>query len=136
MGFQANADGASGYDEAMVTAQFQAYGRIGGGAATLTYAPWQHQPGDGGDGTAFTSIMSNVDNGAAVSGCCELHIFNPASTTYVTKFLHRSLHEDNSTNIVDQYHCGYFNITAAIDEIQFKPASGVFDAVIKLWGIK
>ena len=38
---------------------------------------------------------------------------------------------------VDHYTSGYFNTTSAIDEIQFKMASGNIDAgTFKLYGIK
>jgi hypothetical protein len=38
---------------------------------------------------------------------------------------------------IDVYADGYFNTTSAIDEIQFKMASGNIDAgTIKLYGIK
>ena len=30
---------------------------------------------------------------------------------------------------------GYFNVTAAIDDIQFKMTSGNFDGIIKMYGI-
>ena len=36
----------------------------------------------------------------------------------------------------DIYAAGYFNVTAAIDDIQFKMSSGNFDGKIKMWGVK
>jgi hypothetical protein len=35
----------------------------------------------------------------------------------------------------DNYAAGYFNVTGAIDEIQFKITSGTFDGIISLYGL-
>ena len=35
----------------------------------------------------------------------------------------------------DYFVAGYFNVTAAITNIQFKMDSGNFDGKIKMWGV-
>ena len=37
--------------------------------------------------------------------------------------------------LFDVYTAGYFNVTAAIDGIQFKFDSGDFDGTIKMYGV-
>ena len=47
-----------------------------------------------------------------------------------------SIYHD-SDYVFDSFIAGYFNVTAAIDAIQFKMSSGNIDAgTIKLYGIK
>ena len=65
-------------------------------------------------------------------------MFNPSSTTFVKHFISRVVNEYDSSAAyaVDAHVAGYFNTTSAIDEIQFKLASGNFDAgTIQLIGI-
>ena len=74
------------------------------------------------------------DNDQCLSGY--LHIFNPASATFVKHFMavtNQAGFEDRSVN---SYIGGYFNTTTALTRVQFKMSSGNMDAGdICLYGI-
>ena len=73
------------------------------------------------------------DNDQAASG--ELHLFNPSSTTYIKNFIHRGAVYGEADFAQDDFISGYFNVTAAITQIQFKMSSGNIDAgTIKMYG--
>ena len=75
---------------------------------------------------------SNTDENMAG----ELHLFNPASTTYVKHFYGHANSTNGSTGAYSQHTAGYINDTTAIDDIRFKMVSGAFDGTIKMWGVK
>ena len=118
--FQVNASGQSGFNETTTTTYFVAYHSEDGTQSALTYAPSLDQA----QGTSFQDLMHNLGNDADACGAGELHLFNPASTTYVKNF-HSTVtgyDEGNTTPGREWagYIGGYFNITAAIDEVSFK----------------
>ena len=131
--FQVNAtDGADYNDSAITSAYFRAYHKENGSDAALGYLT----SGDQAQGTAAQIISSNIGNGADESCAGELHLFNPSSTTYVKHFYSR-IHEYYENNMaLTNFVAGYINDTTAIDDIQFKMASGNFDGLIKMWGVK
>ena len=130
--FQANAAAASGYNETMTTTTFRAFNRESGSSPELAYVADYDQA----QGTGFQSLTENTGNGADECSAGELHLFNPSSTTYVKHFYARTNSYHSSDITLDMFTAGYFNITAAIDEIQFKMDSGNFDGKIKMWGVK
>jgi len=131
--FQVNAtDGADYNDSAITSSAFRAYHFENDGNADLDYDTGADQA----QGTAFQQLCEDVGNGADESCAGELHLFNPASTTYVKHFIStvNSLQfEDRS---YQHFVAGYINDTTAIDDIQFKMSSGNFDGKIKMWGVK
>ena len=131
--FQVNVDGGSGYDESIISTAFEAYHNEGNTVADVTYQAARDQSG----GTAFQDILPFIgnENDQAASG--ELHLFNPSSTTYVKNFYHRGVVYGEANFAQDDFIAGYFNVTAAITQIQFKMSSGNIDAgTIKMYGIK
>ena len=124
--FQANADGESGYNETITSTQWQAYHKEDGSAAGSGY----NTSNDQANGTSFQNLNGNIDNANDASGAGYLHLYNPSSTTFVTHFLaFMAEPEDGSpTPAVQLYTSGYFNTTAAIDDIQFKMSSGNIDS--------
>ena len=122
----------SSYDETITSSSFLAWtGESSGGA--LGYLAG----GDQAQGTAFQHLMQDVGNGADESGCGELHLFNPASTTYVKNFygIGHCYEKDNQSFSTPT--AGYFNTTSAITQVQFKMSSGNIDVgTIKMYGIK
>jgi len=122
--FQANAAGASGYNESIVSTFFQSVG-------SLSYTTANDQVG-----TDYQKLLYGTGNLADESAAGEMHLFNPSSTTYVKHFISRCQNHDGSNNCVDHFVAGYFNITEAIDDIQFKAHTGVFDGKFKMWGVK
>ena len=85
--------------------------------------------------TSDQELCVDVGNGSDESSAGILHLFSPASTTYVKHFYARfnEYHQNDLSG--DCYIAGYFNTTAALTAIQFKMASGNFDGVIQMYGI-
>lgn len=130
--FQVNAAGASGFNELMTTSVFRAANNEAGSATTLTYQTSDDQA----QGTGYQSIgnYGGNDNDQAVSGV--LTLYDPSSTTYVKHFTARATDHMAHDQAGDFYVAGYINITAAIDEISFKFASGNIDAgTIHMYGV-
>jgi len=130
--FQANASGGSGYNETITSTFFSAYHNESGSDSTLSYFTGNDQA----QGTSFQDIhaQNSADNDHGT--CGTLHLFNPSSTTFVKHFI-ATLSGTSSGNYErNDFTAGYFNTTNAIDEIQFKFASGDIDAGdICLYGI-
>jgi len=86
-------------------------------------------------------LAYNIGNGADESAAGELHIFNPASTTYVKHYQSRTstYDEGNTTNgrAYAAYAAGYANRTGAVTEVRFSMSTGDdWDGTIKMWGVK
>ena len=131
--FQGNAAGGSGYDETINSWTFRAV-HTEAGSGQMDYITSIDQA----NGTAFQNICSDgdikTDNDSSLSG--ELWLFNPSSTTFVSHFLATTNHMVNNSQSSNNYIGGYFNTTAAIDEIQFKFTSGNIDSgTIKMYGV-
>jgi len=127
-------DGGSSYDATKTTTSFSAYHNEAGNDTSLGYRAGS----DLAQGTGFQRLSTDsvgVGNDEASSG--ELFLFNPSSTTFIKHFMARSSIYHDSDYVFDSFIAGYFNVTAAIDAIQFKMSSGNIDAgTIKLYGIK
>ena len=128
---QFNASGESGYNETITDTVFYAT-HTEAAASALAYDTSRDQA----QGTAFTNLTENQANHADEGAAGALHLFNPASTTYVKHFICRSSVMTNNSGAMDMFTAGYINTTAAITNVQFKCASGNFDGVIKMWGVK
>ena len=129
--FQVNATDTDSYDENITSTAFWA----------------RHSEDDSGTGLAYTTSHDQQNSDAAyqVIGfdqpnqndggyCGHMHLFNPASTTYVKHFYSRI---ETSQEARDEFVAGYINETTAIDDIQFKMSAGNIDAgTIKMWGVK
>ena len=132
VGFQGNAAGGSGYNETITSNVFLAYHDEGGTSTTLTYSTTR----DEAQSTDFQDIIDDLGNDNDQSASGELRLFDPSSTTYVKHWMSTMQIYNSSDYSVIFRTAGYFNTTSAIDEIQFKPASGTIDAgVIKLYGV-
>ena len=129
--FQANAAGGSGYNETMTTTAFRAINHETSGTTSLNYETGEDQA----NGTNYQSISYSVGNAADECLAGELYLFGPASTTYVKHFYVRNISTNANDYAIDYYVAGYYNTTAAIDEIDFKMDTGNFDGIIKLYGI-
>ena len=129
--FQGYASGQSGNNEIITSTAFEAYHNESNTTAALSYQSARDQA----EGTAFQDILPFIgaDSDQAASG--ELHLFNPSSTTYVKNFYHRGAVYGEADFAQDDFIAGYFNITAAITNVQFTMESGNMDAVIKMYGV-
>jgi len=137
--FQVNAtDGADYNDSAITSSFFRAVQEQDANPAELAYIT----NSDLAQSASFQMLTPSgtTGNGSDESLAGELHIFNPASTTYVKHFYARtsSYYSNHPTveGIMDSFAGGYINDTTAIDDIQFKINSGNFDGTIKMWGVK
>jgi len=132
--FQVNGAGESGYNETITSSSISAYHREDDSTAALVNTSATDQA----QGTAFQTIMTDTANDADAGHAGELHLFNPASTTYVKHFYSRTaaFNGDAPPHAWDLLQAGYINTTTAIDEVQFKCSSGNFDGKIKMWGVK
>jgi len=133
-GFQANVSGESGYNEIITSTAFFARHSEADSYAQLGYLAASDQA----QGTAFQDLSYDASNDADATLAGELHLFNPASTTYVKNFYAKvnEMIRNGAGATANNFMAGYFNVTGAIDEIQFKCSSGNFDGKIKLYGIK
>jgi len=130
--FQVNADGQSGYNETMTTTFVRSVHKEDDSSSGLSYTTSYDQA----QGTAYHQLCEYVGNDADESLSGILHVFNPASTTYVTHFYSRTQHQNFYPASDDTLTAGYINTTAAITDISFKMASGNIDAgVIQIYGI-
>ena len=134
--FQGNAAGGSGFNETMTTTFFYAYHKEDGSDPTLMYNTGRDQA----QGTGYQSISADgtgTDADQCLSGT--LHLFDPSNTTFVKHYISRISNPNGSgstTYMCDCHSAGYFNTTAAIDEISFKFTSGNIDSgTICLYGI-
>ena len=135
--FQANVSGGADFNETITSTFFRAYQNEAGSDTTLAYVAGLDQA----QGTAFSTLTdgigsasNTVNNDDNASGY--LRLFNPASTTFVKHFIGVTNQQNPAVYSVNNYFAGYFNTTSAIDEIQFKMASGNIDAGdICLYGI-
>jgi len=129
--FQVNASGQTGYDEVITSTTFMAHHYENDTSSGLAYSAGYDQA----QGTAPQIICENIGNQADECGAGELHLFNPASTTYVKNFYSRFSLLAASDYAGDMYSAGYINTTSAIDEVQFTFESGNFDGKIKMYGV-
>ena len=129
--FQANASGQSGFNETMTTTYFRTDHDESDSSTNLGYQDWADQA----QGTAYQFLNYDTGSDADQSSVGELFLFNPSNTTYVKHFYSTSqyYHYNNASQVA--FVAGYFNTTAAIDEISFKMASGNFDGTIKMYGV-
>ena len=128
--FNGSTDSGSNYNVTKTTTQFHAYHAEADDAVSLSYDDSR----DLAQGTGYASISddNNTDNDHAV--CGEMYLFNPSSTTFTKHFIARTRVE--ATFTTDGFVAGYANVTAAIDGVDFKFASGNIDSgVIKMYGI-
>jgi len=125
-------DGGSSYDATKTTSHFQSIHNEADDDAEMGYQTGS----DLAQSTAFQIIHEEVgnDNDSSTSG--EMWLFNPSSTTYVKHFIAKTECSWRSNRASTHFVAGYCNVTAAIDAVQFKFASGNIDSgTIKLYGI-
>ena len=129
--FQADTGTNTSYNTTITSNFFTSIGSEDGTEGSLGY-----QTGDDlAQSTSFQRLM-DVGNGNDESGCGELMLFSPSSSTFVKHFMSRVQMYENGNRTMDKYIAGYFNTTTALTRVQFKFSSGNIDAgTIKLFGI-
>jgi|18_taG_2_1085343.scaffolds.fasta_scaffold04448_4 hypothetical protein len=135
-GWQVNADGESGFNEVITSSAFTSYNDE---VHANSYSAVAYQTAyDQAQGTDLQRLASLTGSAADEPTAGVLHLFSPASTTYVKHFYARanSYYYAYGGYINDNFSAGYINTTSAIDEITFKMSTGNFDGVIQMYGIK
>jgi len=128
--FNGSIDGGSNYNVVKTTTVIQAYTH--GSSPALRY----YSGNDLAQSAAY-QLLTNGTGGDANQSCVFiLNLFTPSNTTYVTHFYLRC-HSDQSADYAEDYMvAGYFNVTAAINAIDFKFSSGNIEyGVIQMYGI-
>ena len=131
--FNSSTDSGSNYNVTKTTTHFISQHNESDSEATLEY----RAAGDLAQSTSDQTLTVGVgnDNDQCVSGT--LHIFNPASTTFVKHFIASVNVYQASNYSVNSFVAGYFNTTSAVNAIKFIMSSGNIDSgTIKLYGIK
>ena len=129
--FQCSIDGGSNYNVTTTSTFFAAEHPEAAGGGAMGYETGADQA----QGTAYQVLSGNIGNGSDESGAGILHLFSPASTTYVKHFYSTTQVYDANTRPKVAYVGGYFNDTNDVNAISFKMASGNFDGVIQMYGI-
>ena len=129
--FQVNADGQSGFNEVVSNTWFSTLHKEDDSAATFTYST-----GNENDSDANPITLTAGTGSAADESCAGIvHLFSPSNTTYVTHFYARMMNYSAAVRANDSFIAGYFNITAAVDEVRFIFSSGNMDGVVQMYGI-
>ena len=136
--FQVNASGQSGFNEAMTTTFRHAAVNESGANESVAHSAAVDQVNANAAKQALMYEVSASGTHADGGGSGELHIFNPASTTYVKQFYSRcqNMNGDGTAYAHDDHVAGFINVTAAITQITFDMESGNIDSgVIKMYGV-
>jgi hypothetical protein len=131
--FQCNGrDGGVSYDATKTTTFFYSYHNEADTDTVLEY----NASYDIAQSTSAFRISNLLGNGADESLSGEFILYNPSSTTFVKHFISRSNMYQSGDYSFDINVAGYFNVTTAIDGIQFSMSSGNIDeGIIKLYGV-
>ena len=127
--FQCSTDGGSNYNTTLTSSAFAAYHTEADGSG-ITYKAGEDQA----QGTSPQRFTENCANHADAGAAIMLHLFNPASTTYVKNFYARSAFMSNNSGSTIMYVAGYFDTTSALNAIQFSMESGNFDGTVAMYG--
>ena len=125
-----SSDGGSNYNMTKTTTFFEAYHYESGASGLIYQAGW-----DLAESTAGQPISQHT--GAEADECMagELHLYNPASTTYVKNFYSKANNYAGANIAQNSYVGGYVNSTSAINAVQFAMSSGNFDGTIMMYGV-
>lgn len=130
--FQVNASGQSGYNEQVQSTYGMDQHKEDGTSGTLFYVTGRDQA----NGTSYQEIGLDVgaDNDQHASGY--MILFNPSGTTFSKHWICRMGIQHNGDYMVTVYTGGYFNFTAALDDIAFRFNSGnIQSGNFKLYGV-
>ena len=136
-GFQVDTGTNTNYNITCTSTVFKAQHRQDAVVSGLSYDTGMDQA----QGTALQQLALNPDGSDASDNIAGiLHLYNPASTTFVKHFTGTFQYtydgDGNEQYSFNTFPAGYFNTTTAITRAQFKFASGNIDAgTITLYGI-
>ena len=132
LSFQVDTGTNTNYNQTITSAFYWAYHTEGDTTATLQY----YTGGDQAQGTAFQVITEATGNVADECSCGTLHLYDPASSTFLKHFMATTQTAEGTGHSTQSYVAGYINTTTAITRVQFKFNSGNIDSgIIKMYGI-
>ena len=122
--FQADTGTNTSYNQTVTSTYFTAYHDESDSGAALTY----NTSYDLAQATDFITIAdrTGTDNDQCIAG--SLHVFDPASTTFVKHFLANTNCYEQSNYSSQVLVGGYFNTTTAITRFRFKMSTGNMDS--------
>ena len=125
-------DGGSSFDATKTTTFWYGYHDEGDSDTVLEY----NASYDIAQSTSAFRISNLLGNGNDESYSGTMHLFDPSNTTFVKHFILRSNMYQSGSYTFDINVAGYFNVTAAIDGLQFSMSSGNIDSgTFKLYGV-
>jgi|ETNmetMinimDraft_35_1059890.scaffolds.fasta_scaffold87864_2 hypothetical protein len=129
--FNGSSDGGSNYNVTKTTTAMYSHHDEADSYSGFNYTT----SADLAQSTAYQPLSGGIANDADASVVGEIYLFNPSGTTYVKHFsIYTSAYKNDSANNLT-FYAGYFNTTSAINALDFKFASGVFDGEIKMYGL-
>ena len=132
LSFQVDTGTNTNYNQTITSAFYWAYHNEADTTATLEY----YTGGDQNQGNAFQVITEATGNVADECSCGTLHLYDPASSTFLKHFMATTQTAEGSGHSTQSYVAGYINTTTAITRVQFKFESGNIDSgTFKLYGI-
>ena len=130
--FNMSTDGGSNYNVVKTTTNFNASQGEGGEFPALSYQSGNDLAQSTSD--QILSFQPYTDNDSSISG--SLHLYNPASTTFVKHFMAQSNSMHANGFSIQTYVAGYCNTTSAVDAVRFRFSSGNIDSgEILLFGV-
>ena len=132
LSFQVDTGTNTNYNQTITSAFYWAYHNEADTTATLEY----YTGGDQNQGNAFQVITEATGNVADECSSGTLHLYDPASSTFLKHFMATTQTAEGSGHSTQSYVAGYINTTTAITRVQFKFNSGNIDSgIIKMYGI-
>ena len=126
-------DTGSNYNVTKTTTSFVAQHQESGSGGQLGYQTGYDLSQSTSDQEITQNIYATDDN----SGCGNLFLFNPSSTTFVKHFISETGSMFANARAWHNFVGGYCNTTSAIDAVRFKFDTGNIDSGrIALYGIK
>jgi len=130
--FNFSTDGGANYNVTKTTTYFRAYHTEDGNTTAFEY----RTGGDLAQSTSGQLLMNGIKGDNDSSGVGYLHLFNPASTTFVKHFMAQTNIMQDNTLSENNFVAGYANTTSAINAVQFSVSTGNIDAgTIYMYGI-
>jgi|TARA_R100001460_G_scaffold69073_1_gene109642 hypothetical protein len=126
-------DTGSNYNVTKTTTSFVAQHAEANNVAELAYGSGYDLAQSTSDQEITQNIYATDDN----SGCGNLYLFNPSSTTFIKHFISETGSMFANARAWHNFVAGYCNTTSAIDAVRFKFDTGNIDSGrIALYGIK
>ena len=130
--WQVSIDAGSNYNVATTSTYLQIYNNEADNSRAFQYSTDRDQA----QGTGFNVLCNSVGSDADQTCSGLVHLYNPASTTYVKHYMAKMNCQQASDYVVAEQTQGYYNTTSAVNAVQFKFDSGEIQAgKIQMFGV-